>query len=190
MTPGPVKSAIGNGLTNSGTLTFAPGVASQTFTVQTTQDSVFEGAETFTVSLSNATNGAVIGDGTGIGTIKDDGTGPGPFGPGPNADNDTPVVSIAVAPASMAEDANGVMTYTVSLSNPSDQSTVVSYSLGGTAGVGDYSTTGTGTVTSITDDRQAFTVCGSVADGVNLKVATVKGPAGAVPSYHTPSRQA
>ncbi|MBN0990037.1 Calx-beta domain-containing protein, partial [Amphritea pacifica] len=44
-------------IANSGTLTFAAGVTSQTFTVQTTQDAVFEGDETFSVNLSNATNG-------------------------------------------------------------------------------------------------------------------------------------
>ncbi|WP_416135417.1 hypothetical protein, partial [Amphritea pacifica] len=69
-------------------------MTSQTFTVQTTQDAVFEGDETFSVNLSNATNGGQIADGTGVGTIVDDGTGPGPFNPGPGPDNDTTSFSI------------------------------------------------------------------------------------------------
>ncbi|MBE9056596.1 choice-of-anchor I family protein, partial [Sphaerospermopsis sp. LEGE 08334] len=55
------------------TLTFAQGETSKTFTVQTTQDTLFEGDETFTVSLSNATNGSIISstNGTAKGTIND-----------------------------------------------------------------------------------------------------------------------
>ncbi|WP_432823519.1 Calx-beta domain-containing protein, partial [Trichloromonas sp.] len=45
---------------NSGTLTFASGVTSQTFTVQTTQDAIFEGSETFTATLSNNSAGSSI----------------------------------------------------------------------------------------------------------------------------------
>ncbi|MDO6565427.1 Calx-beta domain-containing protein, partial [Amphritea sp. 1_MG-2023] len=74
---------------NSGTLTFAAGETSKTFTVQTSADDTYEGAETFSVNLSNATNGSQIVDGTGVGTILDDGT-----GPGPNPDDDTTSFSI------------------------------------------------------------------------------------------------
>jgi hypothetical protein len=35
--------------------------------------------------------------------------------------------------------------------------------------------TGSATITSIADNRQAFTVCGSVADGVNITLGTVTG---------------
>ncbi|WP_299198383.1 retention module-containing protein, partial [uncultured Amphritea sp.] len=87
--------------TNSGTLIFAPGETSKTFTVQTTQDSVFEGSETFTVSLDNNSVGSTIGDATAVATIIDDGTGPGPFGPGPGPDNDT--ASFAVDSVSISE---------------------------------------------------------------------------------------
>ncbi|WP_232849047.1 Calx-beta domain-containing protein, partial [Amphritea pacifica] len=52
---------------NSGTLTFAPGVTSQTFTVQTTQDGIYEGGETFTATLSNNSAGSTIADGTATG---------------------------------------------------------------------------------------------------------------------------
>ncbi|MBA3935869.1 MAG: hypothetical protein H0X38_00250 [Planctomycetes bacterium] len=45
----------------SGTLSFAAGETSKTVTVQTTQDALVEGAESFTVTLSAATGGATIG---------------------------------------------------------------------------------------------------------------------------------
>ena len=80
---------------NSGTLTFASGVTSQTFSVQTTQDVPYEGAETFSATLSNNSTGSIIVDAVAVGTILDDGTGSGPFGPGPNADDDRPVIFIA-----------------------------------------------------------------------------------------------
>ncbi|NRT55988.1 hypothetical protein HNQ01_001723 [Leptothrix sp. C29] len=60
----------------SGTLTFAPGETTKTITVPILNDAVYEGPESFTVNLSAPTN-AVIADGSGLGTIKDDGTGPG-----------------------------------------------------------------------------------------------------------------
>ncbi|WP_417224023.1 retention module-containing protein, partial [Amphritea sp.] len=88
----------------SGTLTFAAGEVSKTFTVQTTQDDVFEGPESFSVNLSNASNDGEIVDGTAVGTIVDDGT-----GPGPNPDDDT--TSFSVADASVSE--GGLMTFTV-----------------------------------------------------------------------------
>ncbi|HEX6585683.1 MAG TPA: Calx-beta domain-containing protein [Solirubrobacterales bacterium] len=53
----------------SGTLTFAPGVTSQTVTVQTNDDAVVELDETFFVNLSNLTGGGEIFDGMGVGTI-------------------------------------------------------------------------------------------------------------------------
>ncbi|MBE9235291.1 choice-of-anchor I family protein, partial [Anabaena aphanizomenioides LEGE 00250] len=60
------------------TLTFAQGETSKTFTVQTTQDTLLEGDETFTVSLSNPTSGAIISstNGTAKGTINNDDSSP------------------------------------------------------------------------------------------------------------------
>ena len=55
----------------SGTLTFAPGDTTKTVTVATLQDTVPESVETFTVTLSNASN-AAIGDARATGTITDD----------------------------------------------------------------------------------------------------------------------
>jgi parallel beta-helix repeat protein len=56
----------------SGTRTFAPGTTSQTVAVLVSGDGTEEGDETFSVTLSNASDNAVIGDGLGIGTIHDD----------------------------------------------------------------------------------------------------------------------
>jgi hypothetical protein len=54
----------------SGTLTFPPGTATQTINVVTNIDSVVDGAETFFVNLSGATN-APIAFSQGTGTIQD-----------------------------------------------------------------------------------------------------------------------
>ena len=59
-----------------GTLTFAPGETTKTFTVAITNDAVFEGAENFQVNLSTPTN-ATIATGSVTTTIRDDGTGTG-----------------------------------------------------------------------------------------------------------------
>ena len=54
----------------SGTLTFAPGVTSETIRVPILDDTVYEPNETFTVNLSNPV-GATITDGQGVATIQD-----------------------------------------------------------------------------------------------------------------------
>ncbi|NTW19720.1 MAG: cadherin-like domain-containing protein [Nostocales cyanobacterium W4_Combined_metabat2_030] len=65
-------------IANTQTFTFASGETTKTFTVQTSQDVLFEGNETFTVSLSNPTNGAIISlsNGTAKGTINNDDSAP------------------------------------------------------------------------------------------------------------------
>ena len=57
---------------NSGTLTFAPGVTTQTVTVQVNGDTTVEPNETFNVNLSDATGNATIADAQGVGTIVND----------------------------------------------------------------------------------------------------------------------
>ncbi len=84
------------------TLTFAAGVSEQTFSVQTTQDSVFEGAETFRVQLANATGGALLHgtNATATGTIVDDGRSIG----NTTADDDrSPTFSITSTPQTRVE---------------------------------------------------------------------------------------
>ncbi|MED5620099.1 immunoglobulin-like domain-containing protein [Ideonella sp. BN130291] len=116
----------------TGTLTFAPGVTSQTITVPVLNDAVFEGAETFNVNLTGPTN-ATIADNLGVGTIRDDGTGTG------GTDNDTPALSVS---SPTVVESGGFAQFTVALSNASASATTVS--LGTTAGTAtsgaDYST--------------------------------------------------
>ncbi|WP_254446641.1 phytase [Dolichospermum sp. UHCC 0259] len=97
------------------TLTFATGETSKTFTVQTTQDSLVEGNETFTVSLSDPDNGAVVSstNATAKGTINND-----------DVDATTSIFSIATASAT---EGNGInFTITRTGDNQSTQSVAVS----------------------------------------------------------------
>ncbi len=77
--------------TTAQTLTIAAGSATGTIEVQTTEDRIAEGAETFTVTLASPTN-ATIGTSTATGTITDDDTAP-------------TTASLAVSPSSVAEGA-------------------------------------------------------------------------------------
>ncbi len=114
----------------SGTLSFAPGVLTQTIVVPITDDTIFENSESFTVVLSAPTN-ATITDGSGLGTILDDGTGGG------GVDDDRP--TLAVGNVSTTEGINPFAVFTVSLSNASAFTTTVALTLAdGTAIGADY----------------------------------------------------
>ena len=110
------SAELGDFTANSGTLTFASGELSKTFTVQTAIDAIYEGGETFTVTLSNNSAGTTIADATGVGTILDDGNGPGPYGPGPDADDDRPTLNLSGPELSVSEGSYAV--FKVDLSNP------------------------------------------------------------------------
>ena len=58
----------------SGTLTFAAADTTKTVSVVTIDDTAVESAETVLFNLSNATGGATISDGQGVGTINDNDT--------------------------------------------------------------------------------------------------------------------
>jgi hypothetical protein len=107
----------------SGTLTFAPGVTTQTITVTIGEDTIFEGSEAFNVNLSTPTN-ATIADSQGVGTI---------------VDNDAAPVVTDVSSPTAAEGAN--LVYTVTLSNASSTTTSFAYTAGsGSAAAADFGT--------------------------------------------------
>ncbi len=130
----------------AGMLTFAANSTSQTFNVPVTGDTTDEGAsETFTVTLSNATGGAGIADGTATGTVTDD----------------DPKFSIADASVVEGDSSSVNMTFTVTLSASTTTQTTVSYATSNgtatTAGSDYTARTGTLTFTAGTT-TQTFTV--------------------------------
>jgi len=72
---GTAKTATGDYATSSGTLTFAPGVTTQTITILVTGDLVYETNETFTIDLSSPT-GATLAKASATGTITNDDNAP------------------------------------------------------------------------------------------------------------------
>ena len=94
---------------NSGTLTFAVGETSKTFTVATAEETTIEPDETFTVTLSNASGAILPADPTATGTIGDD---------------DTPRVSIASGGDVAQEGTAATFTLTMSPAAPTGGLTV------------------------------------------------------------------
>ncbi len=117
----------------SGTLTFLAGETSKTVGIAITNDNLFESSEAFSLNLSNASN-AVIAGGTGIGTIKDDGTGPG------GVDDDRPSFSVDDV---TVNEAAGTLTFTVTKTGATALASSVDYATAdGTATAGlDYTAT-------------------------------------------------
>ena len=106
----------------SGTLTFAAGTTSQTFTVSVTGDTVNEANETLTVTLSNASAGTSIATASATGTITD---------------NDTPSFSIDSPSVTEGDSGSVTMTFTVSLNPAGASQHTVNYArTGGTAASG------------------------------------------------------
>jgi pseudomonalisin len=123
---------------SSGTLTFAPGVTSQTVTVMVKGDTLYENDETFFLNLSAATR-AVIADGRGQATILNDDP-----PPGISIDDPAPVTEGNVGYKRVA--------FTVELSTVSGAATTVTYgtqdgTATGAAGVGQDYLPATGTLT-------------------------------------------
>ncbi|WP_310461073.1 Calx-beta domain-containing protein [Sphaerotilus sp.] len=159
----------------SNTLTFAPGETSKTITVPILNDSVYEGAETFTINLSSPTN-ATIADGIGLGTIKDDGTGTVP--PGVTPDNDTPRLTID-SPTVVENLAGGHAVFTLTLSNPSTTATTVGLALtDGTAkGAGvDYGSTGSNNLQISTDGGATWVDATTATFAPNTTTLLVRTP--------------
>ena len=125
----------------SGSLTFAPNTTRLTIEVPTTNDSVFEPTENFTVKLSNP-SGATISDDVGIGTITD---------------ND-PQPTLSITDETVEEGQTAI--FTVTLSGQSAQAATVRYGTGDvTATAGSDYTARSGTLTfAVGDTVKTITV--------------------------------
>jgi azurin len=131
----------------SGTLTFAPAEMTKTFTVAITNDTVYEGNETFAINLSAPTNGAVIGTGSATVTLQD---------------ND-PAPSFSINSVSVNETA-GSATLTVTKSGSTVLTHAVSYaSANGSATAGADYTAVSGTL-SFTSGETSKTITVSILD--------------------------
>jgi subtilisin family serine protease len=99
----------------SNTLTFSPGVTSQSIAIAIIGDTVVEPNETFFVNLSGASGGAQIADSQGVGTIVNDDVASLP--------------SVSIQDAQIVEGNNGKkqMSFTISLSQAASSSVSVSY---------------------------------------------------------------
>ena len=159
----------------AGTLTFAPGDTSATFTVSVTGDATDEPDETVAARLTNPRN-ATIAAGTASGTITDD--------------DAAPTVTLVLTPSSIAE--SGTMnasTVTATLDHPSSEDTTITVSAtaGANAAAGDFRTsankeltiaagsatsTGTVTITAVdntTDDAaKSVTVSGAAVNALGV----------------------
>ncbi|GIR77917.1 MAG: hypothetical protein CM15mP80_05420 [Alphaproteobacteria bacterium] len=136
-------TAANDYISASGTLTFNPGITSQTVSVTIVQDTIDEAHETFDVVLSNATN-ASISDATGVMTVTDDEATP----------------SLSIADASTADETAANLTATVTLSGQSSSTVTVDYATSdGTASAAADYTNSSGTLTfNPGDTSQTFNI--------------------------------
>ncbi len=131
----------------AGTLTFATGVTTQTFTVSVTGDTTDEADETVVITLSNATTATGISTATGTGTIRDD---------DPKFSIDSPTVTEGGSPANLV--------FTVSLSAASTSQLTVDYALSGTATSGTDYTAPAGTTLTFAASSTSQTITVPVTD--------------------------
>ncbi|MCC6808780.1 MAG: hypothetical protein IT381_15245 [Deltaproteobacteria bacterium] len=145
--------------TQGGSLTFNPGVLTQTFTVPITADAVDENDETYFADISGATNAGVTGTSCGAGCVRATGT----------IQNDDNNSVLTIAPVTQQEGAAGPtgMTFTVTLAPASGRTVTVNHTTSnGTAvntgsatpGTPDYSTTNGGLSFAPGVTTQTFTV--------------------------------
>ena len=134
----------------SGTLTFAANETSKTVSVATTDDSVDEDDETFTLTLSSPAN-ATLGDATATGTIND---------------NDESLPAVGVSDAGAAE--GDAVAFTVSLSAASSRQVTVQYATsGGTATSGTDFTAESGTLTFAANETSKTVSVATTDDSVD-----------------------
>ncbi|MBD2072959.1 DUF4347 domain-containing protein [Phormidium sp. FACHB-592] len=139
----------------TGTLSFAPGETSKTITVLVNGDTKFEADQSFSVALSNASNGTLasnggsLGNNIGTGTIVNDDTRP----------------TISINSVSQTEGNIGTTPYafTASLSHASDETVTINYA------------TANGTATLADNDYTATSGTLTFAPGTTSQTITVLG---------------
>ncbi len=152
--------------TNAATLSFAAGDTTKTVTVQTTEDVLHEGNETFEVRLSGAAKASndpgpatpEIADGTGVGTIEDDDAAPSgitlaasPDKAGEEDGGTTVTVTASVNGATRYADAKAVLVSVGggTATEATDYTAVSDFTV--TIGAGAASGSGTFTLTPVND---------------------------------------
>ncbi|MCC7487797.1 MAG: FG-GAP repeat protein [Burkholderiales bacterium] len=150
----------------NGTLTFNPGDTSQSFTVPTAEDGLFELDEVFRVSLTSATGGAVISGASAQGTIQ----------------NDDPVPVFSIGDPSVTE--GGALVYTVTRTGDAAEAQTVEIGLaaGGSATLDEDYLAGAGTLTFTQgESSRTFTVVtldDGLQEGNETLLATLANPGG------------
>ena len=129
--------------TLSGTVTVLANATTATINVSVLDENLLEDNETVTVTLTGISSGDAD---VSLGAIASDTV--------TIADDDAALVTIAATDANAAEPGDNGQ-FTVSISNPSDTDTVVSYSVSGDATAGSDYTTLTGTVTILANATTA-----------------------------------
>ena len=134
----------------SGTLSFAAGETSETISIATVDDTVYEGAESFAVTLSSPTAGAGLGKANGIVTI---------------VDNEA-VPELAISNASVTEGGSAVLT--VTRSSVTGSTVAVNYATAnGTATApGDFGAA-SGTLTFLPGETSKTITVATVDDAVH-----------------------
>jgi CSLREA domain-containing protein len=138
----------------SGTVNFAAGQTTATFTVAVTPDALDESAESFSVILSNPTNGLVlVPPAIATVTITDD--------------DPPPSVSIAGAGANEGNSGNTALVFNATLSGPSGQPLAVDYvATNGTAIAGSDFAAAAGTLTFAPGETAKTITVQVIGDGV------------------------
>ncbi|WP_443943537.1 Calx-beta domain-containing protein [Pedobacter sp. AW1-32] len=155
--------------TLSGTATIPPGSTSVVVPVQVIDDNLVEGLETVVMNLSTADNGVLITQtpANAVATVN-------------IADDD---VSVATIAAGVTGNETGPVngTFTVTLSKPSVNPTIISYTLSGTATEGsDYTSIAVKTITipanTTTGTITIPVIDDSIVEGTETVIATLSGP--------------
>ncbi len=142
-------------VTPARTVTIAAGATRVMVTVQTIQDSLVEGKETFRVMLQNPTN-ATLGDAVGTGTILDD--------------DEPPLPAVSVGDATVAE--GGTAQFTITLSAVSTQAVMVEWRTADDTSTGAHRAIAGTDYTAVTSARTATIAAGAAS--VTVEVQTTQ----------------